>query len=125
MLELFGQPYDESDPCWVVKGYFDRMYHDGRFIKALELIVKRWGCSTDGAYCNFPDLDSLSEEENFEGVEFSYGYPPGIENTVVVSEDVCAKYIRLACDKYWEFHPEDRTKVEVFLEGALFPISPR
>ncbi|HGW5505760.1 TPA: ribonuclease toxin immunity protein CdiI, partial [Pseudomonas aeruginosa] len=50
--ELFGQPYSESDPYWVVKGYFDRMYDDGYFIEAVGYIVKRWGFSTDGAYCN-------------------------------------------------------------------------
>ncbi|EKL0662061.1 ribonuclease toxin immunity protein CdiI, partial [Pseudomonas aeruginosa] len=55
MKELFGQPYSESDPYWVVKGYFDRMYDDGYFIEAVGYIVKRWGFSTDGAYCNFPD----------------------------------------------------------------------
>lgn len=59
MKELFGQPYTDSDPYWIVKGYFDRMYHDGNFIKSLELLVKRWGFSTDGAYCNFPDLNSF------------------------------------------------------------------
>ena len=43
MKELFGQPYSESDPYWVVKGYFDRMYDDGYFIEAVGYIVKRWG----------------------------------------------------------------------------------
>ncbi|WP_447444560.1 ribonuclease toxin immunity protein CdiI [Pseudomonas aeruginosa] len=57
--ELFGQPYSESDPYWVVKGYFDRMYDDGYFIEAVGYIVKRWGFSTDGAYCNFPDVARL------------------------------------------------------------------
>ncbi|WP_241361022.1 ribonuclease toxin immunity protein CdiI, partial [Pseudomonas aeruginosa] len=67
MKELFGQPYSESDPYWVVKGYFDRMYDDGYFIEAVGYIVKRWGFSTDGAYCNFPDENSPFDEEHFEG----------------------------------------------------------
>ncbi len=58
MNELFGQPYNEADPCWVVMCYMDIMYSDGRFIKAIECIVNRWGYSTDGAYCNFPDENS-------------------------------------------------------------------
>lgn len=40
MNELFGQPYNEADPCWVVMCYMDIMYSDGRFIKAIECIVK-------------------------------------------------------------------------------------
>lgn len=47
MNELFGQPYNEADPCWVVMCYMDIMYSDGRFIKAIECIVNRWGYSTD------------------------------------------------------------------------------
>ena len=120
MKELFGQPYTDSDPYWIVKGYFDRMYHDGNFIKSLELLVKRWGFSTDGAYCNFPDLNSFFEEEHFEGVEFAYGYPPKNEDTVVVSEETCSKYIRLACDKYVSLHPEDTVKVREILDQLSF-----
>lgn len=56
MKELFGQPYRQSDPYWIVKGYFDRMYDDGRFIEAAGYIARRWGFSVDGAYCNFPDV---------------------------------------------------------------------
>ncbi len=70
--------------------YMDIMYSDGRFIKAIECIVNRWGYSTDGAYCNFPDENSPFDEEHFEGAEFSYGYPPKDEDTIVVSEAVCS-----------------------------------
>ncbi len=118
--ELFGQPYSESDPYWVVKGYFDRMYDDGYFIEAVGYIVKRWGFSTDGAYCNFPDENSPFDEEHFEGVEFSYGYPPKDEDTIVVSEAVCSKFIRLACEKYLQRHPEDTEKVKELLDKLSF-----
>lgn len=120
MKELFGQPYSESDPFWIVKGYFDRMYNDDYFIEAVGYIVKKWGFSTDGAYCNFPDLDSFFEEEHFEGVEFAYGYPPRKEDTVIVSEEVCSKYIRLACEKYVTLHPEDAVKVKDILDQLSF-----
>ncbi|CDL84926.1 conserved hypothetical protein [Xenorhabdus szentirmaii DSM 16338] len=36
--ELFGQPYYHSDPHWVVKSYFDRMYNDGDFLRTIELL---------------------------------------------------------------------------------------
>ncbi|EPN2885358.1 ribonuclease toxin immunity protein CdiI [Pseudomonas aeruginosa] len=120
MKELFGQPYSESDPYWVVKGYFDRMYDDGYFIEAVGYIVKKWGVSTDGAYCNFPDGNSPFDEEHFEGGEFSYGYPPKDEDTIVVSEAVCSKFIRLACENYLQRHPEDTEKVKELLDKLSF-----
>ncbi|HBO6816741.1 ribonuclease toxin immunity protein CdiI [Pseudomonas aeruginosa] len=120
MDELFGQPYNEADPCWVVMCYMDIMYSDGRFIKAIECIVNRWGYSTDGAYCNFPDENSPFDDEHFEGVEFSYGYPPKDEDTIVVSEAVCSKFIRLACEKYLQRHPEDTEKVKELLDKLSF-----
>ena len=46
------------------------MYHDGNFIKSLELLVKGRGFSTDGAYYNFPDLENLYEEEQLKALSF-------------------------------------------------------
>ncbi|WP_447755346.1 ribonuclease toxin immunity protein CdiI [Pseudomonas nicosulfuronedens] len=120
MKELFGQPYSDSDPYWIVKGYFDRMYNDDCFLKAVGYIVKKLGFSTDGAYCNFPDMNSCFDEEHFEGVEFAYGYPPRDEDTVVVSESICSEYIRLACEKYLQCHPEDAAKVKELLDFLSF-----
>jgi hypothetical protein len=120
MKELFGQPYRQSDPDWIIKGYFDRMYDDDRFIEAAGYIVRRWGFSVDGAYCNFPDVNSPSEEDRFDGVEFSYGYPSSDADTIVVSEEVCMEYLRLACDKYLQRHPENKAEVDVLLsEGHV------
>ncbi|HEJ2562086.1 TPA: hypothetical protein SL203_005985, partial [Pseudomonas aeruginosa] len=35
--------------------------------------------------------NSPFDEEHFEGVEFSYGYPPKDEDAIVVSEAVCSR----------------------------------
>ncbi|MCC0562498.1 ribonuclease toxin immunity protein CdiI [Pseudomonas aeruginosa] len=59
-------------------------------------------------------------KEHFEGVEFSYGYPPKDEDTIVVSEAVCSKFIRLACEKYLQRHPEDTEKVKELLDKLSF-----
>lgn len=75
MRELFGQPYGESDPYWVVKGYFDRMYSDGCFLEAVGYIAKRWGFGTDGAYCNFPDMSSLLVKSILMGLSFPMDIP--------------------------------------------------
>uniref|UniRef100_UPI001F4BA86B ribonuclease toxin immunity protein CdiI n=1 Tax=Pseudomonas aeruginosa TaxID=287 RepID=UPI001F4BA86B len=54
------------------------------------------------------------------GVEFSYGYPTKDEDTIVVSEAVCSKFIRLACENYLQRHPEDTEKVKELLDKLSF-----
>lgn len=104
MKELFGQPYDKSDPYWVIKGYFDIIYDDDDFIEVAGYIVKRWGFGTDGAHCCFPD-----EYDDFEGVYFDWGFGDNFEpySTVTVSEEVCFDHLRKACEIYTRLHPED------------------
>ncbi|MBP2851617.1 ribonuclease toxin immunity protein CdiI [Dickeya oryzae] len=114
--ELFGQPYDNNDPHWIIKAYFDRMYGDGFFLRTIELLTHKGALNTDGAYCHFPDMNSYYEEEHFEGVEFAYGYPPEEDDTIIVSEETCFKYVRLACEKYLQKHPEDEAKIKSLLE---------
>ncbi|HHL2558375.1 TPA: ribonuclease toxin immunity protein CdiI [Yersinia enterocolitica] len=77
--------------------------------------VERTSFHVDGAYCNFPDMNSCYEEEHFDGVEFAYGYPPEEDDTITVSEEVCFNYVRLACEKYLQLHPEDTDKVRILL----------
>ncbi|MEQ4973733.1 ribonuclease toxin immunity protein CdiI [Enterobacter cloacae] len=113
--ELFSQLDVDSGLDLVIVSYFDRMYSDGDFIRAISLLVKKGALNTDGAYCHFPDKNSFYEEDHFEGVEFAMGYPPSEEDTVIVSEDMCYKYVRLACERYLKFHPEDAQKVNELL----------
>ncbi|MBG5690493.1 ribonuclease toxin immunity protein CdiI, partial [Pseudomonas aeruginosa] len=42
------------------------------------------------------------------------------EDTIVVSEAVCSKFIRLACEKYLQRHPEDTEKVKELLDKLSF-----
>jgi hypothetical protein len=114
MEELFGQPYDESDPFWIIRAYMDRMYSDGCFLDAVGNIVKRWGFSVDGAYCRFPDLNSLFEDERFDGVEFSYGYMD-VDESIIVSERVCFEFVRAACERYLSLHGSELEKVDELL----------
>lgn len=120
MNELFGQPYDESDPTWPVKGYFDRMYNEGDFLGAIEYVLKGYGYKVNGAYCNFPDMNSPFEEEHFDGVEFSYGYLREYQGTVVVNCETFFEHVRQACDKYLERHPEDSEQVADLLSKSFF-----
>ncbi|MFP1761100.1 ribonuclease toxin immunity protein CdiI [Lonsdalea quercina] len=99
----------------VIVGYFNIMFSDKDFLDVIEHIIKNVGFNTDGAYCNFPDMESYDESEHFEGVEFAVGYPASEADTVIVSEETCYQYIRLACERYLLLHPEDAEKVNSLL----------
>jgi len=118
--ELFNQQDVDDGLNIVIVSYFDRMYEDGKFLDAIELLSRRWTLNVDGAYCNFPNMNSYDESEHFEGVEFATGYPPTEEGTVIVSEEVCYQYVHLACEKYLKLHPEDTGEVKKTL--AKMPV---
>lgn len=99
----------------IVMSYFDRMYEDGKFMKAMDLLSKKWTLNTDGAYCHFPDMDSFDVEDHFEGVEIAIGYPPTEEDTVIVDENTFYHYVRLACERYLKLHPEDKEMIDSLL----------
>lgn len=99
----------------VIVGYFNIMFSDKKILDAIENIIKKVGFNTDGAYCNFPDMESYDESEHFEGVEFAVGYPPSEADTIIVSEEICYYYIRLSIERYAKLHPEDTEKVNGLL----------
>ncbi|MCT4714508.1 ribonuclease toxin immunity protein CdiI [Enterobacteriaceae bacterium H18W14] len=99
----------------VIVGYFNIMSSGRNFLEVIGHIVEQIGFNTDGAYCNFPDMNSFDESEHFEGVEFAVGYPPSEAEIVIVSEETCYHYVRLACERYLKLHPEDTEKVNSLL----------
>lgn len=113
--ELFSQQDVDAGLNLIVISYFDRLYEDNKLLEAIELLSRKWALNVDGAYCNFPDMNSYDESEHFEGVAFAIGYPPTEEDTVIISEDICYQYVRLACKKYLQLHPEDTDKINELL----------
>ncbi|WP_342755390.1 ribonuclease toxin immunity protein CdiI [Pantoea sp. MBD-2R] len=113
--ELFNQQDENAGLNTIVMSYFDRIYEDNKFLEAIELLSRKWTLNVDGAYCNFPDMNSYDEEDHFEGVQFAIGYPSSEDDTVIVSEEICYQYIRLACSKYLHLHQEDTDKVNELL----------
>lgn len=112
---LFERPLSIVDPNSIIKSYFDLMYNDGQFLNAIETIIHKDSFVSDGLYCIFPDMNSCDKSEHFEGVEFAIGYPPTKDDIVIVSEETCYYYVRLACEKYLALHPEDKDKVNELL----------
>lgn len=88
----------------------------GIFWDAMENIVNGESYVVDGAYCNFPDLNSIDEEGPFECVEFYFGYPSGDDSSIIVTEGICYELVRKACDKYLKLHPENIGIVKGLME---------
>ncbi|PIT48016.1 ribonuclease toxin immunity protein CdiI [Snodgrassella communis] len=105
----------DSNVYEVITTYFNIMYSDGCFLETVNYLINKIGFSTDGAYCHFPDMNSYDENEHFEGVEFAVGYPPTANDTIIVSEETCYQYIRIACEKYLNLHPEEKDKIDELL----------
>lgn len=117
---LFDMSDVDSGLNEIVVGYFNIMSSSRNFLEVIEHIVGQVGFNTDGAYCNFPDMNSFDESEHFEGVEFAVGYPPSEAETVIVSELACYQYVLLACERYLKLHPADIQKVNSLLAKLPF-----
>lgn len=99
-----------NDPEWVVKDFFNSMNLQSKFLWSLPFIIKKIGCVVNETYCHFPDLDDPDPECHFDGIMFGVW-----EGEVIVSEFVGFEYVRLACEKYLQLHPEDTDKVKTLL----------
>lgn len=114
--QLFNKSDIDQGLNIIIISYFNRMYEDGRFLEALELLSKKWTLSVDGAYCHFPDMDSYDKKEHFIGVEFAIGYPPREEDAIVIDEYTFYRYVRLACERYKILESDATDTVNFFLE---------
>ncbi|WP_075676580.1 ribonuclease toxin immunity protein CdiI [Stenotrophomonas sp. TD3] len=100
MSSIF-EVYDDRDPQWVAKSYFDRIYELGIFVKVIGHLSCGNGYGVDGAYCAFPDPDSFYEEDRFDGVRFIYGDGEGAE-ILFLSEGEFVSLMQEACKFYVE-----------------------
>ncbi|EPG6258948.1 ribonuclease toxin immunity protein CdiI [Klebsiella aerogenes] len=100
----------ENDPEWVVRDYFNSMYLQGKLIWMLPYLINKIGCGVNETYCSFPDFEDPDPECHFEGIMFGVW-----DGELIVPEFVGFKYVRLACEKYIQLHPEDTEKVNELL----------
>jgi len=100
----------DNDPEWVIKDCFNSVNLYGKFVWGVEYIINRIGFVIDETCCNFPDWDDSDPECHFDGIMFCVW-----EGEIIVPEKIGFKYVRLACEKYLELHPEDTNKVNELL----------
>ncbi|HBQ7915358.1 TPA: ribonuclease toxin immunity protein CdiI, partial [Klebsiella aerogenes] len=82
----------------------------GKFIWMLPYLINKIGCGVNETYCSFPDFEDPDPECHFEGIMFGVW-----DGELIVPEFVGFKYVRLACEKYIQLHPEDTEKVNELL----------
>ena len=116
MRYLFDSYGDWISSDGIVKNYFNLMYHDNHFLEAIDNITNKQSYFLDGIYCFFPDMESVEQEEHFEGVQFGLGYPLDESELISVSEEVCFHYLKLACEKYLNKHLKDKNIINVYLD---------
>ncbi len=118
MLSLF-EAYDDRDPQWVAKAYFDRIYELGIFVRVGGQLSSGNGYGVDGAYCAFPDPDSFYEEDRFEGVRFIYGQGDGAETLFLSGAEFFA-LMEAACKSYVESAGEGGVElIKIISESPL------
>lgn len=105
--------------------YFQTIINRNNFIQNIDTITKGLSDAIEGvSSCFFPrDLDEYEIiNHGFDGVNFSL-----FEDEITIDVPTFRKYLRIACEAYYEVHPESRTQLEEFLsrpqpsleEGAL------
>lgn len=103
-----------KDEHYPIKVLFN-MVSDERFMETIEYISKEHGFGENYGVCVFPDdLDEYDIElySKPEGIEF--GLHNGDE--IVVSFEILYKYLRIICDKYVTDYPQNKDKIEMYLE---------
>ncbi len=85
------------------------------FVNTIDSLTKGYGTGFQGVTaCLFPnELDEymISRGEGFDnGVQFIF-----FEDEVVVDIDTFWKYLRMACEAYWQEHPEDKETLQSYL----------
>lgn len=103
---LFKLSNVKNDPDWVVKEFFNSAYSQGEFVSSINAITKGYSFVINEDYCLFQELDSSDQDLHFEGVKFGI-----MDDQVVVANDVFWEFLRTACDRYIQLHPEDRDKL--------------
>ena len=66
---FYGGTGGLDEPEFSIKTYFNIVYYEGDFFKAIySILVEKDGFSEEGADCYYPDMNSPFPEDHFEGV---------------------------------------------------------
>ena len=103
---LFELSNVENDPEWIVKEFFNSAYLQREFVSAVNAISEGRSCVINEDYCLFPEPESSDPDLHFDGVKFGI-----MDDQVIVAHDAFRTFLRAACGRYIQLHPEDRDKL--------------
>ncbi len=96
--------------------FLDSLANRSDFVKYVDSITKGYGLGLEGVTsCTFP-----TDQDEYE-ISHGMGFENGImftlfeEEEVVVDIDTFWKYLRMACEAYWQEHPEDKETLQSYL----------
>ncbi len=100
--------------------FFDSL-SDEDFVRYVDYLTKSIGIGMDGVTgCTFPNnLDEyqIMQGEGFDGIQFSF-----YEEDIEVDVPTFRKYLRMACEIYWQEHPESKEILEEYLARPQPPL---
>jgi hypothetical protein len=105
---LFKLSNVQNDPEWIIKEFFNSAYSQGEFISTVSAISKGRSCIINEDYCIFPEPESSDPEMQFDGVKFGI-----MDDQVLVTQDAFRTYLRTACGRFIQLHPEERDKLPI------------
>lgn len=100
--------------------YFSSSEVIRNFLKEIDNLTKNVGGGGQYIYCYFPkwlDEYELSIGEGFDGIEFGL-----FEDKISVDIPTFRKYLRMACEAYWQEHPESKSQLEKYLARPQPPL---
>lgn len=87
--------------------YINLIYYDKVFLRAMyAILVDKDAFYLERVGCYYPEWNSPDPELYFEGVRFEIGGISEIECRADVPEEVAFFYLKKACERFMELHPE-------------------
>ncbi|MDD2172487.1 ribonuclease toxin immunity protein CdiI [Glaesserella parasuis] len=87
--------------------YIDVIYDSGFFLRAMYyILVEKDGYCPEWVACYYPEWNCLDPDLHFEGVRFEIGGISDIQCRADVPEEVAFFYLKKACERFMELHPE-------------------
>ncbi len=110
---------------FIIASFFSSLASRTDFVYYIDYLSRGMSIGLEESGCDFPSsLDEylVSQDLGFNGVKF-YEF----DNEITVDVPTFRKYLRLACEAYWQEHPESKEILQKYLvrpqppleEGAL------
>lgn len=87
--------------------FINLIYYDALFLRAMYyILVEKDAFYPEWVGCYYPEWNCPDPDLHFEGVRFQVGSNTDIRCRVDVPEEVAFFYLKKACERFMELHPE-------------------